>query len=335
MSLVSIIHKTLTLLPAEPVHDFAIYALKHQPCGKITTPQVASRKVWNLEFKNPIGLAAGFDKNAECSDALFNMGFGFIEVGTVTPLPQSGNPKPRLFRIRQEKALINRMGFNNKGVDYALTNIKSRKYKDGILGINIGKNKNTPNEKALDDYLTSQAKCHDYADYLTINISSPNTPKLRELFTPIYLDEMLATLQSKQLELNNTNDKIVPLILKLSPDMPEELLRSTLDIVQKYKIDGVIASNTTITRPIPENSKHYKEAGGFSGKNLFPITHKMVKNIYSYTNGNLPIIACGGIISPEQANAYLEAGASLLQVYTGFVYEGMDFIAQLLSAINS
>jgi dihydroorotate dehydrogenase len=334
MKLETIIHKTLTLLPAEPVHDFAIWALQHQPIGNITTPAVASRKVWNLEFKNPIGLAAGFDKNAECTDALFSMGFGFIEVGTITPKPQPGNPKPRLFRIRNEKALINRMGFNNKGIDYAVNCLKKRKYKSGIIGINIGKNKDTPNENALDDYLIAQSKCHTYADYVTINISSPNTPKLRELFTPEYLDTLLATLQSKQLELNKVNNKTVPLVLKLSPDLTDELLQSTLDIVMKYNIDGVIASNTTVTRPIPESAKHYNETGGFSGKNLFPITHNMVKNIYSYTNGKLPIIACGGIMGSEQANAYLAAGAQLVQVYTGFVYDGAGFVQQLLHALT-
>jgi dihydroorotate dehydrogenase len=329
MKLETIIHKTLTLLPPEPVHEFAIWALKHQPIGNITTPIISSRKVWNLEFKNPIGLAAGFDKNAECTDALFNMGFGFIEVGTITPKPQPGNPKPRLFRIRNEKALINRMGFNNKGVDYAVDCLKKRKYTSGIIGINIGKNKDTPNENALDDYLIAQSKCHAYADYLTINISSPNTPKLRELFTPEYLDELLATLKNKQLALNKANDKTVPLVLKLSPDLAESLLQSTLDIVMKYNIDGVIASNTTVTRPIPKSAKHYNETGGFSGKNLFPITYNMVKNIYSYTNRKLPIIACGGIMEIEQAHAYLEAGAQLLQTYTGFVYNGKDYIKKL------
>ena len=334
MKLEDLAHKALTYLPAETVHDMAICGLKHAPTKNITTPEKCSRKIWNLEFKNPIGLAAGFDKNAECTDGLFGFGFGFIEVGTLTPLPQDGNPKPRLFRIRKEQALVNRMGFNNKGIDAALENLKARKYHGAILGINIGKNKTTPNENAVNDYLIAQKKCHAYADYITVNISSPNTPKLRELFTPSYLDNLLSTLQEQQLTLNHENRKQVPLLLKLSPDMSEDLLRTTLDVVQKYKIDGVIATNTTITRPVPEGSKNMDETGGFSGKDLFPLSYKMVKDIYSYTNGELPIIACGGIMGAEQANAYLEAGASLVQVYTGFAYNGKNFVNRMISGLT-
>ena len=334
MGIESIAHKILTRLPAEFVHDMAIKGLKHQGKGKIITPEKHSVKLWGLNFKNPIGLAAGFDKNAECTDGLFSFGFSFIEVGTVTPKPQNGNPKPRLFRLRKQQALINRMGFNNKGVDAAIENLKQRKHTEMILGINIGKNKNTPNENAIDDYTVAQQKCHPYADYLTINISSPNTPKLRELCTPQYLDKLLAKLQLQQVELNIKNNKRVPLVLKLSPDMSEELLQSTLDIVMKYKIDGVIATNTTTKRPILTGVKHRDETGGFSGKDLFPMSIKMVENIYTYTNGELPIIACGGVMGPEQVQAYLKTGAKLVQTYTGFVYNGKEFITNTLNKIN-
>ena len=326
MKLINLSSKLLQLLPPETAHDLAIWGLKHSGRGKIITPAKDSINLWGLNFKNRLGLAAGFDKNATCSDGLFKLGFGFVEVGTVTPKPQLGNPKPRLFRLRKQRALINRMGFNNHGVDAALKNLQQRRYHGAILGINIGKNKDTPNERAIDDYTIAQRKCHGYADYLTINISSPNTPKLRELFTPAYLDELLSRLKQQQVELNLRNGKEVPLLLKLSPDMPAELLATTIDLVLRYKIDGVIATNTTVSRPIPDGSKHKTEVGGFSGKDLFPISYRMVQEICDYTKKSLPVIACGGVMGEEQFNAYLDAGAKLVQTYTGFIYDSAKII---------
>ena len=328
----SLLQKALMLLPPETAHNIAIWGLKHKPYRHFNSPQCQPKQLWGLHFPNPIGLAAGFDKNAACSDALFAMGFGFIEVGTITPQPQSGNPKPRLFRLRQQQAIINRMGFNGLGLDAAIVNLENRKHQ-GILGINIGKNKITPNEQALSDYLIAQKRCHALADYMTINISSPNTPKLRALFTPAYLDELLATLKSKQIELDQAKRKPVPLLLKLSPDLDDSLLQTTIETVMKYNIDGVIATNTTVLRPIPDETPFSDETGGFSGPDLFPISFRMVEAIAQHTHKKLPIIACGGIDSPERAHAYLEAGASLLQLYTSLIYQGPKIVTKILSSL--
>lgn len=323
----------LMLLPPEAAHNTACFLLKHQPTRTIQTPQQKPQQLWGLHFPNPIGLAAGFDKYAACTNALLSLGFGFVEVGTLTPKAQYGNPKPRLFRLKQQQAIINRMGFNNPGIHTALNNLKQRRH-HGIIGINIGKNKDTPNARALDDYLLTLQLSHPLADYITINISSPNTPKLRELFNANYLDEMLATLKQKQNELNTQNKKQVPLLLKLSPDLSEPLLQTTLDCIMKYHIDGVIATNTTTERPLPKHCKHLKETGGLSGSPLFNMSYTMVQNIHQYTHGELPIIAVGGITHPEQAHAYLDAGARLLQIYTGFIYHGPKLIREILSSLN-
>jgi dihydroorotate dehydrogenase len=288
-----------------------------------------SKDIWNIRFQHPVGLAAGLDKNAEAFEMFGALGFSFVEIGTITPKSQPGNPKPRLFRLPKDKALINRMGFNNLGVDFAIAKLKKRS-KNVIIGGNIGKNKLTPNSDAVNDYLLAFRKLAPYVDYVAINISSPNTPGLRDLQHKDELYELLSAI-SKEKELQSLS---VPLLVKLAPDLSIVQLDDALDIIQKCKMDGVIISNTTISR---ENIPHYDMetvnhigAGGLSGEPVREKSTIMIRQVYEKTNGRLPIIGVGGIMNPHDAVEKLEAGASLVQLYTGFIYEG----PQLIKAIN-
>ncbi len=284
---------------------------------------------FGLTFPNPVGLAAGMDKNGDYIDALFGLGFGFIEIGTVTPKPQSGNPQPRLFRLPQARALINRMGFNNRGVDHVVTQLKKRKVK-GIVGVNIGKNLMTSLDHAVDDYRVCYQKVYPYADYVTVNISSPNTPRLRELQTELYLHELLSELKKTQEELEKVHHRRVPLLLKISPDLVAEELKEIARIALRHRIEGMVAVNTTRHRHGVEGLPHAGEEGGVSGEPLFPTTLHAVEHLHAELGQEIPIIAVGGIMSRRDAQRLLAAGARLIQIYTGLVYEGPGIVKDII-----
>jgi dihydroorotate dehydrogenase len=289
------------------------------------------REVFGLKFDNPVGLAAGFDKDAKLFDELASFGFGFVEIGTVTPLPQDGNPKPRLFRVKDDSGLINRMGFNNQGIEAVVARLR-RKKTDIIIGGNIGKNKDTPNEEAANDYAICFEKLFPYVDYFAVNVSSPNTPGLRDLQEKAPLTALLNSLQ----ELNNKKDKRKPILLKIAPDLTDEQLDDIIAIVADTKIDGVIATNTTIDRSSLKTAKNKVEAignGGLSGKPVRLRSTQVIKYLADKSNRAFPIIGVGGIHSAEDALEKLDAGATLLQVYTGFIYEGPSLVKRINKAI--
>ena len=286
-------------------------------------------EVFGLRFKNRVGLAAGFDKNAEYIDALSNFGFSHIEIGAVTPKPQAGNPKPRLFRLPKDKALINRMGFNNKGVKNALENLRKRK-SDIIIGANIGKNTDTPNESANDDYVLLFKELHDYVDYFTVNVSCPNIKDLKELQDKESLLELLSELQ----KINRTKAKPKPVLLKISPDLTWEQLDDTLYIIEQTGIDGIVAVNTTATRmnlSYPDDKIKAIGNGGLSGLPLKDRATEMIRYIHQKTGGKLPVIGVGGIMNKADMQEKLDAGATLVQVFTGFVYEGPGMVKKMIT----
>ncbi|MBB6003995.1 quinone-dependent dihydroorotate dehydrogenase [Arcicella rosea] len=290
---------------------------------------VLERKVFGLTFKNPVGLAAGFDKNAVLVDELSAMGFGFIEIGTLTPKGQPGNDKPRLFRLKEDKALINRMGFNNEGVKEAVLKLKQRK-SDILIGGNIGKNKVTPNENAVDDYLICFDELFDVVDYFVVNVSSPNTPNLRALQEKEPLKNLLQTLQVE----NEKRLKSKPILLKIAPDLTDSQLDDIIEIVQETHIAGVIATNTTISREgLRSESTLTNEMGGLSGKPVEKRSTEVIRYLSEKSNKAFPIIGVGGIHSPEDAIEKLNAGASLVQIYTGFIYEGPALASEINKAI--
>ncbi len=285
------------------------------------------REIMGLKFKNPLGLAAGFDKNATMVDDLANFGFGFIEIGTVTPLPQPGNEKPRMFRLPSDHALINRMGFNNQGVDVAADRLSRIDKKGMIIGGNIGKNKNTPNEDAVNDYIKCFDRLFDVVDYFVVNVSSPNTPGLRELQEKEPLKNILNTLQQR----NRKNDISRPILLKIAPDLTNLQLDDIIEIVKETKIAGVIATNTTLSREglsATENLKN--ESGGLSGKPLTKRSTEVIRYLSEKSGKSFVIIGVGGIHSAEDALEKINAGASLIQIYTGFIYEGPGLIKRIL-----
>ncbi|MBC8510291.1 MAG: quinone-dependent dihydroorotate dehydrogenase [Cryomorphaceae bacterium] len=289
------------------------------------------REVFGLKFDNPVGLAAGFDKDAKLFDELASFGFGFIEIGTVTPLPQDGNPKPRLFRLKDDSGLINRMGFNNQGIEAVVARLR-RKKSDIIIGGNIGKNKVTPNEEAANDYAICFEKLFPYVDYFAVNVSSPNTPGLRDLQEKKPLTALLNSLQ----DLNNKKDKRKPILLKIAPDLTNEQLDDIITIVADTKIDGVIATNTTIDRSGLKTDKNKVDAignGGLSGMPVGLRSTEVIKYLADKSNRAFPIIGVGGIHSAEDALEKLDAGATLLQVYTGFIYQGPSLVKRINKAI--
>lgn len=321
----------------ETAHELAISNFKrftHTPLDIFYSQNLPHRsvEVMGLTFKNPVGLAAGLDKNGECVDAFGKMGFGFVEVGTVTPRPQPGNDKPRIFRLLPAEGLINRMGFNNEGVDKLIENIQGIKF-DGILGINIGKNKDTPIEEGTQDYLICMEKVYPHAGYIAANISSPNTPGLRTLQYGEALDELLSALKAKQAELATLHDKYVPLALKIAPDLSDEELVQICDSLKKHKIDGVIATNTTLDRSLVEGLKHANETGGLSGRPLQSRSTEVVKALYQELGEAIPIIGVGGIDSAVAAKEKLMAGAKLVQVYSGFIYHGPGLVKDIVKSL--
>lgn len=288
------------------------------------------REVFGLKFKNPVGLAAGFDKNGDNIHELANFGFGFIEVGTVTPLPQPGNEKPRMFRLPKDEAIINRMGFNNKGVDVLAKRLSMIKREGLIIGGNIGKNKNTPNEEAVNDYIKCFDRLFEVVDYFVVNVSSPNTPGLRELQEKEPLKHILNTLQSRNL----THPLPKPILLKIAPDLTDSQLDDIVEIVQETKIAGVIASNTTISRSDLQSAESQKkELGGLSGKPLSKRATEVIKYLADQSGKSFPIIGVGGIHSAKDAQDKLDAGAALVQIYTGFVYEGPGLVKRILKGL--
>lgn len=325
-------HKLLLSLDPEIAHHLTLRLL--QLSYRSGLSQVLFKKisapcqVMGLQFDNPIGLAAGFDKNADYIDALAVLGFGFIEIGTVTPKPQIGNPKPRLFRLTEQRAIINRMGFNNKGAEYVAKQLEKIKYR-GVLGINIGKNKETPNEKALDDYLLCFRRLWKYASYITINISSPNTAGLRELQEAKTLHKLLLGLKQEQKHIHTTHHKYIPLVVKIAPDLRETEITDMAKIFMEVGIDGIIATNTTTSRKGVEESVYQDETGGLSGAPLLEQSTNILATLNSALDSRIPIIASGGILDAAALRAKRAAGAQLAQVYTGFIYEGPGLISAL------
>lgn len=291
-------------------------------------------EVLGLKFRNPVGLAAGLDKNGDYFNALGALGFGFVEIGTITPRPQPGNPQPRLFRLPQAQAIINRMGFNNKGVDHLVAQVKKRRY-DGVLGINIGKNATTPVENAADDYLICMRKVYAHADYITVNISSPNTPGLRNLQFGESLSQLLSTLKKEQGVLAAAEGKYVPLLVKIAPDMDESEIAQVAGVLIQEGMDGVIATNTTVGREGVEGLEFGNEAGGLSGLPVRDKSTKVIETLNTCLGGKLPIIGVGGIFDGASAAEKIRAGASLVQIYSGFIYEGPELIAKAAAGIAS
>ncbi|MDS1872702.1 quinone-dependent dihydroorotate dehydrogenase [Vibrio vulnificus] len=321
-------------LDAEKAHDLAIQNFKRftgTPIDLFYRQQLPNRPVecMGLTFRNPVGLAAGLDKNGECIEAFDAMGFGFVEVGTVTPRAQSGNDKPRLFRLVGAEGIINRMGFNNLGVDNLIENVKKAKY-SCVLGINIGKNKDTPIEKGAEDYLICMEKVYEYAGYIAVNISSPNTPGLRTLQYGEALDELLVELKRKQAELEEKHGKYVPLALKIAPDLTDDEIRQICQSLINNKIDGVIATNTTLDRTMVEGMKHAQEAGGLSGRPLQSRSTEVVRLLRKELQGNIPIIGVGGVDSYVAAKEKMLAGADLVQVYSSFIYHGPGLVRDIV-----
>lgn len=321
-------------LDAEKAHDLAIQNFKRftgTPLDLFYRQQLPHRPVecMGLTFRNPVGLAAGLDKNGECIEAFDAMGFGFVEVGTVTPRPQSGNDKPRLFRLLGAEGIINRMGFNNLGVDNLVENVKKANYQC-VLGINIGKNKDTPIEKGAEDYLICMEKVYPYAGYIAVNISSPNTPGLRSLQYGEALDELLSELKRKQEELAQKHGKYVPLALKIAPDLTNDEIAQICQSLISNKIDGVIATNTTLDRTMVEGMKHAQEAGGLSGRPLQSRATEVVRLLRKELQGHIPIIGVGGVDSFVAAKEKMLAGADLVQVYSGFIYHGPALVRDIV-----
>ena len=291
-------------------------------------------KVMGLDFPNPVGLAAGLDKNGAAIDGFAQLGFGFVEIGTVTPRPQPGNPKPRIFRLPEAQAIINRMGFNNLGVDHLLTRVQAARY-SGILGINIGKNFDTPVERAVDDYLICLDKVYEHASYVTVNVSSPNTPGLRSLQFGDSLKQLLEALQVRQNELTQRHGKRVPLAIKIAPDMTDEETVLVAQALLETGMDAVIATNTTLSRVGVEGMEHGDEAGGLSGAPVREKSTHTVKVLAGELAGRMPIIAAGGITEGKHAAEKIAAGASLVQIYSGFIYKGPALIRESVDAISA
>ncbi len=325
-------------LDPETAHELTIGGLATlQKTGMVPAyrpPRTAPVTVMGLEFPNRVGLAAGLDKNGDAIDALASWGFGFIEIGTVTPRPQPGNPKPRLFRLPKAEGIINRMGFNNRGVDALVRNVQAARYK-GILGINIGKNFDTPIERAADDYLACLDKVYAHASYVAINISSPNTKNLRQLQGDAELDALLGTLKARQTELTQRHGKYVPLALKIAPDLDDAQIASIADALRRHRIDAAIATNTTLSREGVEQLPHGDEAGGLSGAPLFEKSTGVLRRLTFTLAGEVPVIAAGGVSDGARAQTKIEAGAALVQVYSGLIYRGPALVRECIEAIGT
>ncbi len=332
MNLYESIKPILFMMSPERAHSMAIFVLKigivrghHNPYSDLL-----SQKIWNLDFPNPVGLAAGFDKNAEVYSPMLDQGFGFVETGTVTPLAQSGNAKPRIFRLSEDQGVINRLGFNNKGLNIYIENLKKRGPKKGIVGANIGANKLS--EDQIGDYITGLSRTLGLADYYTINISSPNTPGLRALQSREALDELLKKLKAVR---DDADLKVKPpLLLKIAPDLNHHECEDIAEIILKHKMDGLIVSNTTLSRNNLK-SVYQDESGGLSGQPLFELSTQILSLMYKLTNGLIPLVGVGGISSGAQAYAKIKAGASLVQLYSALVYHGPELVRKITSELET
>ena len=338
MALYDNLRPLLFKLDPEIAHRLTLYGLGvAQRSGfahRVATPPAdLPVNVFGIRFPNPVGLAAGLDKNAEHLDALDALGFGFIEVGTVTPLPQPGNDKPRMFRLPQHEAIINRLGFNNDGVDALVRNVQQSSY-HGVLGINIGRNKDTPNEKAVNDYLTCLHKVHEHATYVTVNISSPNTKGLRDLQQVDTLHKFISILRAAQERLGSQHGRRRPMLLKIAPDLSETELDAIAGVLLRTGIDGVICSNTTIDHAAVADDPHGGETGGLSGKPLFERSTAVLAGMHQRLQGRIPLIGVGGILEGSDAAEKLDAGASLVQIYSGLIYRGPQLVAECVNEIR-
>ena len=330
MNFYPIVRKLIFLLKPETAHAVSLRLMDvANKLGLlklfIGKPIKAPVTVMGIEFLNPVGLAAGLDKNGEHIDSLAACGFGFVEIGTVTPRAQPGNPKPRLFRLEADEAIINRMGFNNHGVEYLIENVK-RSQRQCVLGINIGKNRDTSLENAVHDYLSALTQVYPHADYVTINISSPNTPGLRDLQHGEELEKLLSSLKQEQARLNNVHEKYVPLAVKIAPDLDREAVKELAQTFLRLNIDAVIATNTTNSREGLSDKKQAQEQGGLSGRPLTQMSDLVLEWLVAELDGQIPVIAAGGVFSAADASRKIELGAALVQVYTGFIYQGPTLV---------
>ncbi len=327
MSRYAIARPLLHLLSPEAAHGVAVWSLKRGLAGSADAaddPLLATR-VWNLSFPNPMGLAAGFDKDAEVMDAMLAFGFGFVEAGSVTPLPQLGNPKPRLFRLDEDQAVINRFGFNSKGLAYFVERLRVRQ-RTGIVGANVGKNRDAPDAAA--DYATGISKVCGLADYLVCNVSSPNTPGLRSLQARAQIEDLISRVLAARYAAAPDKNKLPPLLAKVGPDLDEAQLHDIAEVALATKIDGLIVGNTTVTRP-PLKSRHSGETGGLSGPPLMALATQCLSNMYRLTGGKITIVGCGGVASGKDAYAKIRAGASLVQLYSALVFHGPELVASI------
>ncbi|NHZ61057.1 quinone-dependent dihydroorotate dehydrogenase [Massilia genomosp. 1] len=331
----------LFTLKPETAHNVTLPLLRSAAAlgltGLLSKPAPDPRIVMGITFPNPVGLAAGLDKDGAYIDGLSSLGFGFIEVGTVTPKPQPGNPKPRIFRIPAKRAVINRMGFNNGGVDAFVANVQASKFyqdKQGVLGLNIGKNASTPIDNAVDDYLHCLDKVYPYASYVTVNISSPNTANLRQLQGASELDALLARLKDAQLRLADQHKRYVPLALKIAPDVDGDQIKDIAGALLRHKIDGVIATNTTLSHREVERMRHGQETGGVSGDPVFDLSNIVIRALRQELGDALPIIGVGGIMRGADAKEKIHLGASLVQLYTGLIYQGPGLIRECAQALR-
>ncbi|MEP6938321.1 MAG: quinone-dependent dihydroorotate dehydrogenase [Rudaea sp.] len=335
----SLARPLLFCLDAERAHDLGLRAIEAayrtglNPLIAIKPPALPTR-VFGIDFANPVGLAAGLDKNGEHVDALAALGFGFVEIGTTTPRPQSGNPKPRMFRLPAQQAVINRLGFNNHGVDALVRNVEKARF-GGVLGINIGKNKDTPNENAVDDYLFCLERVYARASYITVNISSPNTQGLRDLQQEETLRRFVGTLRERQEQLASQHGVRRPMLLKIAPDLVDSELDAIAEVIVAARIDGLICTNTTIDRSAVAAAPGAAEAGGLSGRPLFAKSTSVLAEMARRLSGRLPLIGVGGIVEGSDAAAKVAHGASLVQFYTGMIYRGPALIAESVAAIRA
>ena len=329
-------------LDAESAHNVTLPLLRRLDtlglAGAFKKPDADPRTVMGITFPNPVGLAAGLDKDGAYIDGLAALGFGSIEIGTVTPRGQGGNPKPRIFRLPRARGIINRMGFNNGGVDAFVANVQASRFyqdKQGVLGLNIGKNADTPIERAADDYLECLRKVYPYASYVTVNISSPNTQNLRQLQGASELDSLLAQLKDEQKRLADQHGRYVPLALKIAPDIDNDQIHDIAGALLRHRIDGVIATNTTLNRRGVEGMKHALEAGGLSGEPVFELSNIVIRALKKELGDEVPIIGVGGILRGQDARAKIAAGAQLVQLYSGLIYAGPALVRECANAVRA
>jgi dihydroorotate dehydrogenase len=326
-------------LDAERAHDVTLRALDRVHRSGLagllgSRPEPLPTRVFGLDFPNPVGLAAGLDKNGAFIDALMDVGFGFVEIGTVTPRPQAGNPRPRMFRLPEHEGVINRLGFNNAGVDVLVRNVEKARRRGGLLGINIGKNKDTPNEIAEGDYMYCLSRVYALADYVTVNISSPNTAGLRELQEEQLLRRLIGTLREEQERLGAKHGRRIPMLVKIAPDLSEADIEACARVLTELEVDGVIATNTTVSREPVEGALHAVEPGGLSGRPLMAQATTVLRMMRTRLAESIPLVGVGGILSGADAVTKMAAGASLVQCYSGLVYRGPELVGECVEAIR-